>query len=538
MRAAALSIAAVLTAAALAACTGDVDGAPCSVPGAITDCPGGQACGNDRRCSARALACAPGRCTPGVGGFCTPKGEASHCVATDRVCGAWIVEPCADLGMVCGVRSGDGACECPASASAAASAARTLTVRPEGGAPEALPFATGAASPPACAFKTLGAALSRAVDVVATDPSVPVTIVAAGGPTFSAAAGERFPIVVPPGVRLRSEPVGAAVILFDVESATSAAVELRGGSGLEGFAIQNGDRGGADTAVEVVCAAGGDPVELTSVVIGAAGARGARLGTGLHAAGGCAVLARGLEIAGAGAAGILWEPRGAPTLALAGGAVTAGAGAGVVARGGGLRLDGVRVAENLGRGLDASGGGRVELRGSRLVRNVDGGAVLSDAAEIRLVGNTLWRNGATTLYGGAADRARRSGGLVLSGTPPDAGALELRANRIYGNDGDQVLVVGPATATWNLDGAACTDGQGPVANQVGCYDPSAPAGALPWAGVVAVNAAASARGWWWSAGTPRSGVDALRLPSGTVDATAACTGSSRALACGAEDPAP
>jgi hypothetical protein len=536
MRAAARSTAAALAAAVLAACTGDVDGAPCSVPGATTDCPGGQACGNDRRCSARALACAPGRCTPGVGGFCTPEGEASHCVATDRVCGAWIVEPCADLGMVCGVRSGDGACECPADTSAAARAGRTLTVRPEGGAPEALPFATGAASPPACAFRTLGAALSRAADVVATDPSDPVTIVAAGGPTFSAAAGERFPIVVPRGVRLRSEPVGAAAILFDAASATSAAVELRGGSALEGLVLRNGDRGAAEAGVEVVCAAGADPVQLTSVVIAAAGARGARLGTGLRAAGACAVLARGLEVAGAGTAGILWEPRGAPTLAVAGGAVTAGAGAGVVARGGALRLEGVRVAENLGRGLDVSGGGRVELRGSRLVRNLDGGAVLSDAAELRLVGNTLWSNGAKTQYGGSPDRARRGGGLVLSGTPPAAGALELRANRIYGNEGDQVLVVGPATATWNLDGGACTDAQ--LASTVGCYDPSASTGGLPWAGVVAVDAGVSARGWWWSAGTPRSGVDALRLPSGTVDVTSPCTSSSPVLACDSEDPAP
>lgn len=106
MRAAGL----VLTAAILAACTGEVEGAPCSVPGRITDCPSGQACGNDRRCSARALGCVP-RCAPRTDGFCTAEGEARHCVDTDPVCGTWLVEPCAERGMVCVARSGDAACE-------------------------------------------------------------------------------------------------------------------------------------------------------------------------------------------------------------------------------------------------------------------------------------------------------------------------------------------------------------------------------------------------------------------------------------------
>jgi hypothetical protein len=62
-----LPLAAAL-AALLGGCVVDVDGAPCAVSGQSTDCPSGQACGNDHRCSARAQACVSSgsRCEPGA----------------------------------------------------------------------------------------------------------------------------------------------------------------------------------------------------------------------------------------------------------------------------------------------------------------------------------------------------------------------------------------------------------------------------------------------------------------------------------------
>jgi hypothetical protein len=97
-----------LLALLVAACEVDVDGAPCAVPGETGDCPGGQACGNDRRCSARALGCAATRCLPDSGGDCLdPTGIGSgtavarRCVDTDPVCGAWTLDPCADRGQRC-----------------------------------------------------------------------------------------------------------------------------------------------------------------------------------------------------------------------------------------------------------------------------------------------------------------------------------------------------------------------------------------------------------------------------------------------------
>jgi hypothetical protein len=539
-------LSALLCAALLGACTVDVEGAPCTVPGATTDCPGGQACGNDRRCSARALACAASRCTPAVGDACLdPAGLGSGtalarwCSDADPVCGSWVVDRCADQGLECGGRSGAARCECPPAAT------RALAVLPGGAPVDAPPYATGAATPAACAFRTLTDALIRAGELRRLDPATVVTVTAGGAPagstvTFSATAGERFVLNVGRGVVLRADPAsGGTYEIVQDQPTPATAVVLYAGATLEGFTIRNVTGGADHHAVFHLCAGREEPTRVSRVILDARGAGSARYGIGLHATQPCPLRLEDVQIRNAGV-GILWEPDPAGTaqLTVAGGAVTGGSGAGIVATGGRLLVDGARVEGNAGRGIEAAGAA-VELRGARIVRNGDTGVALSGAGEVRLGGNTIWANGATTAWGGAATPsgiARRAGGLVLSGTPP--AALEVRGNRIYGNGGDQVLFLGPGSATWNLDQPACSDAAGLLANVLGCFDP-APAGTTGASrGLVAIDAGASAQNQWWGPGGPAAS-DAVQLPSGTaIPVTTGCLWATPALACDSEDPPP
>ena len=82
-----------------AACTVSTDGAPCSTPGATTDCPGGQACGANLRCSARAAATGCIACPPGQTRCQT---DPQACMATsDGVCSAWTTSATCGSGQVC-----------------------------------------------------------------------------------------------------------------------------------------------------------------------------------------------------------------------------------------------------------------------------------------------------------------------------------------------------------------------------------------------------------------------------------------------------
>ena len=181
--------AALLLAALLAACQVPTDGARCD---SDSNCPSGQACGNDRTCSERAAACAATRCTPGAT-RCGTQGAVERCTDADKTCGTWTAEPCA-AGLSCGALSGAHACEClPAEGG-------ILVADPAAG--SALPYATGRDSPAQCRFARLGDALAAAT------PGT--TVRAAGAPpggtvAFSKSAGETLPLTIPAGVTLTSD---------------------------------------------------------------------------------------------------------------------------------------------------------------------------------------------------------------------------------------------------------------------------------------------------------------------------------------------
>jgi hypothetical protein len=555
---------ALAAAALLAGCTVEVDGAPCTAPGSTHECPGGQACGNNRRCSARALACAASRCTPGAGGDCladpvglaTGTTHARRCSDADPVCGAWVVDPCAARDLACGTRSGGAACECAPLVGA------VLAVRPDGTRPGALPFPTGAASPPGCAFRTLTDALARAAQRRAAVPSEDVVVVAGGAGageaiSFSVATGERFPLTVGTGITLGSDGPPHE-ILFDADADETAVIALRPRSALAGFTVRSGDRGRAGAAIELACG-GADPALVTSVIVDA-GAGRSPFAHGVRGQEACSATLRRVEVRNAAAAGILWNPGvSAATLDVSGSSVT-GCGSGIEVRSGVLDANYDRIADNLGRGVDATSPGgspRVLIGRTRIVGNGDTGVAATAASYIGLGSCTVFANRASTRWNGGSilPRAeRRAGGIVL-GAPP-SGGFAMGANRVYANEGDQILILGSDRAddSWTFDlTQVCIIPAGRsrpaelVANVIGCFDPT-PAGTLearyggvfeaPYCGIALDGAVAGADYQWWY--EPR-GLPAVRsLSSGAEFGSPHCADDylPPIASCSSEEPPP
>jgi hypothetical protein len=557
---------AVALAALLGGCVVDVDGAPCTVPGQSPDCPSGQACGNDHRCSARAAACVSSgsRCAPGTGGACLdPTGattgvdRARRCVGDDPVCGRWIVEACTDAGLTCELRTDVGArCVCTTTPTPT----RDLAVRPDGSPGDAPPFPTGASSPPVCAFLRLGDALGAAKQIAAADPSAAVTVtaggVAAGATrTFSTATGETFPLPIMDRVSLRSEPGGGSYeIVFDAENGPTAPVVLHSGGALAGFAVRNGKADASHDALQLSCDGSTTPARLASVTLDGKGAGGIRLGHGVVAGSTCGIVAQDVTVRDMSVAALVIDSAaGLPSVAFTGGSIT-GCGDGIVVTNGRLLLDGARVAGNAGMGVraDAFGGSpRVELRRSKIVGNGDTGIALVNAPEVRIVGTTVYANGAVTSWGGLpfplSNVSRRSGGIVLWGEPPASGSLDVTRNRVYANEGDQFLVIGTKNV-WTLDGACGADADGPLFNSLGCYDPTPAGTTVTYRGLVAIDAVAVAKYVAWGAVTPSGnevGGDyrgygpwgSVSLPLlGTPPTPAFCVDAT--LVCSSENPGP
>lgn len=529
---------AAAAAALLSACVVEVDGARCGSPGTLGSCPAGQACGNDGRCSARARACVDS------GAWCTPfacqdpalvpSTAQRHCTGDDPVCGAWVDGPCTG-GLQCALRTPAGGtvglwCACPD----LPTGSRELFVSPGGSRTGAVPFPTGAATPAGCAFRRLGDALSQA------DPAAVATVTAVGAGTdpatattivFSSGRGETFPLVVNGGITLRSDAQaggGTYDILFDGEGLPSAPVVLHSGGALAGFKIQNGTGGSSTDAIRLSCGAP-DPVLLTSIVLDGAGANGARMGRGFAAGRGCTVFARDLTVQNMSTAGLVLDPARlvldpAPVVSIAGGSIRS-CGDGVAMTFGRLTLRSMRIEGNAGKGVrandpvDLDGSPSVEIRNSKVVGNGDTGIVVRNPDEVRITGTTSSANGAMTVWGYGYSTTRNAGGIVLIGNPPP-GAVEFARNRIYKNDGDQLLVMGANAANpWNLDGpsSCAADSSGPPFSMIGSpatCDPQSPAGAY---GIVAVDASVSAQYFGWASVSPQpSDVGAFGVASVTV----------------------
>ncbi len=530
-------------AAALAACRVNLEGAPCAQPGTTTDCPSGQACGNDLTCGKRAAGCVV--CKPNVDLRCGDH-RREKCTASDPVCGAWVLgEDCGDL--VCNEQAGY-SCGCPTNAVAEFVVDQRAPSLPVG------VQATGVASPPRCRYTTLGQGLAAANALVAAGgPGTTATVRAVGASsgatvTFSA-AGEQFPLDVNNGVTLTSDRAasgGAYEILFDAVSPPPAPIRLHSGGTLADFTVRNGTGDVTRQAVVLQCDGNTAPAHFNAVVLdGKNATTGLRLGHGLvvENASTCGVVASDLDIKEMSVAALTLGSPGIE-VALTRGSMT-NSGEGIFLNKGRLFLDGVRIAGNEKMGIradDFSGSPRIEIRASKVIGNHDTGIALVNASEVRITSTTIFGNGAVTSWGGGAlpsGASRKSGGVVLWGTPPSAENIEFGRNRIYANSGDQVLVLGTA-ASWMLNASGCgSDSQGPIFNVFACYDTTSPGpGVQSYRGVVAVDAIVSPNNAAWASVTPSRSVDFFDYGTGASVTIASYCPPDTSLSCTSEDPVP
>ena len=505
--------AAPLLLVALAACTVSTTGAPCA---SDLQCPTGQGCGVNGKCSVEALSCActePGavQCG-GAGGQVVLRCDAA---SADAACLSWIpVTDCATSSLLCS----DGACTCPAHAGATWYADAV-----SGSASGATPRPTGVQSPAACRFRSLNDALAAASAAGGT--VVQAVGWSAATPGATVVFSEPGALVVGPGVTLGSDAPSGVSSRYAVTTAaalSTAFVTLGPGASLSGLEVRNAAATGP--GVETSCRGAGDvaPVSLSDVSVSGAGggSPAARFAAGIRVTGNCPANLASVSVTGA-AIGLLVDAAAAGVessaalstftaatvagievdegrLALTGGTVTGNAvGAAVGSAGTGapaLSATGTTFSDNAGdavlveRGTllaDAcpfSGNGthvHAQPVGSSTVnvtvQNSAGAARMTGATNsalrllamgsgstLTLAGNEIVSNQATQDYN-VASGLRRGGGMVL--TPPLPGASTVRSCTFAGNEYDQVLV---ASSTGSLDlsgGTTC----GASSNSFACY---------------------------------------------------------------------
>lgn len=459
----------------LAACQVDVEGAACEVPGAADQCPSGQACGNDLRCSGRAASCAA-RCKPDADVRCAAGHAAVEvCRGTDPVCGAWTAQPaCApytcrdDLGET-------PACACPAADGA------VVWADPAGGTGPHAP--TGAGAPVACRFPTLAAAL---------DGRGSATTVQLSAGTFGAEL--TFPVAVPAGVTLRG--ASAAETSLVGPSAAAPLVVLGGGARLEGLSLAAADRTVVpnSAAVPLACPAG-SPVSLADVQVDAGG-----FADGITVGGECQASLSRVGVTGAANRALLvsgtadvaesagtWENSGIG-VQVTGGTFSSGAdgvGSSLVTgnAGAGVHLFGAAVTASLAR-LQIQGNGSAGL----VVQGLAG------SSAVQVVDGLIRGNGASPLAYGAGGTRSVGGVLVRQAA---AVGFSFLGNQVYANGGDQIAFW--SGVPWVLGpGQAC----GPGSNFIGCVP------AAPLLGVASTGGAITADGNLWSQDPPDNLVDA------------------------------
>lgn len=449
----------IVAALALAACQVDVDGAGCRD---TADCPSGQACGNDGRCSARALACAATRCTPGAA-HCIDALVIEQCTEADPACGTWVQISCADRQLVCGQRPDrQAACECPPydGAELAAGAGGSL----EQGEP---PYPNGLAAPAGCRFGRLGDALAaaKAHAEVATPATVRLHGDAGADVVFGAATGETFPLEVPAGVTLvgAKAPAGASIVRAD---GGSSALAVAGA--VERLRVES--EGAVGKGIAISCGSAATP-SLTDVTVSVVG--GGTLGTGIDVDGECGAALAGVEVSGAAGPALSVDANGVPVTVARSRFGESGTGirvtGGKVTVGSDDPAGAVEVSGNFGDGIVLDGGNGVatldvSIQGTMIAGNGGTGLVLDRAkndSRLAVSRTAVYANGHATprSYGPAGARSIVGGIWIRQGSlsPP----FVFQENRMSSNEGDQLAV--ESSSPWSISPGACAN-----ANVFGC----------------------------------------------------------------------
>ena len=478
----------LLAALALAACRVDVEGAPCGEPGSIDDCPSGQACGNDLRCSERATQCrdAALRCTPLVDKRCSADAAVKETCTRIDPCQGWEFvaddgDDCAAADLACGTRSPGGvvACECPPGFTGPGFAADPVEGSPD---PGAFPFPTGAARPPECRFKRLGDALSAAGAVAG--PAVVRAHGAEGAEIVfgDETSGDAFPLAVPANVTVRAAEAPAGATILRAHAPTEANVVVLQGR-IEAFRIESDGATGA--GVVTSCGASGRPsLDAVAVEGGQSLASGIDVGPGT-----CGADLTDLDVSNvAGPALRVRADAGAP-VAVPSGRFHASS-VGIRVTGGKLTvgvegepLSKVEVSGNAGEGIVLTGGMAtvldVQIHNATVSDNGGTGIVLDvvgQSSKLTLRGSTGVSNGVTSPrdYGGAT--TRQAGGILVSQV--SLAAFTFLANRVYANGHDQLAF--ESSGPWSISPGAC----GPSSTLFACVDAGAYAVSVAGSGTV------------------------------------------------------
>jgi hypothetical protein len=439
-----------LLVAALAACQVDVEGAPCRI-GSAGDCPAGQGCGFDERCSTRAASAGCPVCTPGA--VRCEDTKIQECSADadrggDPVCGGWVMTTQCRGGLVCGEKSGVPGCEC------AEVTDGVFWADPAAGQDASL-VATGALEPSACRMPRLTDALAKASAFVAGNGVVRAV---PSGDAAMVFEHESFPLRIPTNVTLEASTT--ATIRAPPSSTSTSLVELHGV--LSGFVIENVAAQGI--GIEARCV-GSKPPEMRDVLVEGAGT----LANGILVSGPCGSYIEDVFVRRANGAALVVDA--APeAMTTARGGRFAESGVGVELRGGTLEIEPgaapTEIASNVREGLLISGGNGLRARAARVdVASNGGTGVVIEAvpatAEISLDGCTIRSNGfaAARTYG--SDPPRTAGGMLVAQTSTLT-AFSFTGNTVFANAGDQVGVW--SEGAWSFSGGAC----GGASNAFGC----------------------------------------------------------------------
>ena len=469
----ALSAAALL---ALAACSVKLDGGRCQSD---------QNCLDDERCdpgAGRCVRCVPDPACAAPGTTCTADGSAARTCARNAGTCLYLAAAadCAGAAKTCGTRSGTPACECPAN-----SGPNYYADADSGSLPDALPYATGAQSPPECRFKTLGQALAKAT-AYGQAATVRATGAGATPMVFSKAKGETFPLEVTPGVTLAttdSPPVPANYVISVDDASAPAGVDLHDGAAFLGMTVQSA--GAMGDGVRLVCTVSTASPLLQSVKVDGA----TMLAHAVNAGGSCGAQLTSVDAGGATAAALLVDlPTTAPAVSVMGGLFHTSK-VGIQVNQGNVTLTSVEVANNTSPGTPSGGGagiragsiagaaGDIVLSATGLLvhDNDDTGIQLlglTAGSTVSLVSSDIYLNKALTAasaYGPGL--GRKAGGLLLWGQAP-ATPLTFQKNRVYRNLYDQVGVYSGSAWSLNSGDTSCLPpGVPPVtANVFTCGD--------------------------------------------------------------------
>jgi hypothetical protein len=496
-------------AAALAACSVDVEGARCSNVGTTDNCPAGQACGTGLTCSVRAASCTP--CVAGTHACSADTTGVATCTGDDDpACGSMKVaasDVCA-AGQACRLRNADNSPTC---------ACTTWTVVP-------------GAAPTAC----IQPAIKLAIDEAVKFPNPRVLLGGVAPATYGSELADVAPIIIPANVALIGDNESAAAApnrIIAVQGPGPEGLQVHAGAIVQGVAIQRA-AGGPTVGVLVSegSAVSGNTLigdTLISVRIDAGGAGGG-FATGLRIAGGNTVSVSDVLVKGATVAGLEVIRLGPTDVVQVSQSTFDGNQVGVSLLKGDLRLAGSTVKRSTWEGFVSATGTPgmtgFAIQDSFITWNGRGGMRLSvnDTVSIlrtRICGNT----GFDRTYSGVT---RKVGGLYVVGNPPLT-AIGFTGNLIHSNQGDQVYV-GAASTTWNLSGAAgCA-----AADRNVLADYTAPG-----VGISAVGASVAALFNAWGNAFPLAGTDYFASPSVPIGSVDAGTGGGATDFCGAALPA-